>query len=370
LNIAVNTRLLKPDGHKEGLARYTFEILQRLVVLHPEHNFFFFFDRPYSEEFLFAKNVTPVIIRPQARHPVLFYLWFEWALPYYIKKYKINLFFSPDNFCSLSLNIPQILTVHDLVYRVLPETIPFAPRKYYEYYMPKFINKADKIISVSHSVKEDILTLLPQDQFNKVEVIYNALASSFQGKNNIHNRPLSKKYFIVVGSINPRKNTERILKAFNLLLNKTGEDLKVVVVGSIMWKNQKSSPIWNELLSKNKLIHIQGATDDEVFNYIAHAEALVFTSLNEGFGFPILEGWASRVPVITSNNTSMKEIGGDAVLLADPYDVEDISSKMLQVLTDEKLSNTLVHKGSASLSLFSWDKAAKRVGEIINDLIL
>jgi glycosyltransferase involved in cell wall biosynthesis len=365
VNIAINTRLLLAKGHKEGIARYTFEITKRLVALYPHHQFYFFFDRPYSNEYIFADNVKPIIVKPQARHPFLFYLWYEWTVPYYLKKYKIDVFFSPDNFCSLSTSVRQVLTVHDIIYNILPETIPFLTRKYYQYYMPMYVRKANHIVAVSKSVKNDIIAAYPDLDINKINTIYNALPSSFQGVKDAHNRPISKRYFVVVGSINPRKNTERILQAFQLLQDRVEERLKIVVIGSVMWRNQSTSKIWKTLHDNGKLIHIQGASDEEVFNYIAHAEALIFASLYEGFGFPILEGWASSVPVITSDNSSMKEIGGDAVILTNPYDVNDISHKMELILNDVSLSSKMISEGRNALKKFSWDVAAAKIGQII-----
>ena len=92
MRIAVNTRLLL-KGKLEGIGWFTYQTLERMVKDHPEHEFFFFFDRPYDPAFVFAPNVTPVVVHPQARHPILFYIWFEWSIPYMLRKYKIDLFF-------------------------------------------------------------------------------------------------------------------------------------------------------------------------------------------------------------------------------------------------------------------------------------
>ena len=141
---------------QEGIGRYTYEISKNLVLSHPEHEFYFFFDRPYDERYVFAKNVHPVVIRPAARHAILFCLWFELQVPKYLKKYGIDIFFSTDNFLSLHTDCITILTIHDLAYLHIPETIPFSSRLYYQYFMPKFLKKADYLLPVSNAVKEDI----------------------------------------------------------------------------------------------------------------------------------------------------------------------------------------------------------------------
>src|SRR5690606_7224010 len=115
MRIAVNTRLLL-KGKLEGIGWFTYQTLERIVKQHPEHEFIFFFDRPYDRSFVFASNVTPVVLSPQARHPVLFYLWFELGIPRLLRKYKADLFLSPDGFSSLSTKVPTCLVIHDLAF--------------------------------------------------------------------------------------------------------------------------------------------------------------------------------------------------------------------------------------------------------------
>jgi len=113
MNIAVNTRLLLKN-RLEGIGRFTLETFKRITVAHPEHNFIFLFDRNYSEEFIFSSNVTPMVVRPQARHPLLFKIWFEWSVNKALKKCKADLFISPDGYLSLSSKLPAIAVIHDL----------------------------------------------------------------------------------------------------------------------------------------------------------------------------------------------------------------------------------------------------------------
>src|SRR5882757_5578438 len=99
MRIAVNTRLLL-KGKLEGIGWFTYQTLERIVRKHPEHEFIFFFDRPYDQSFIFGPNVKAIVAPPQARHPVLFYLWFEWSIPFLLKLNKVDLFLSPDGFMS------------------------------------------------------------------------------------------------------------------------------------------------------------------------------------------------------------------------------------------------------------------------------
>jgi len=119
MRIAVNTRLLL-KGRLEGIGWYTHQMLERIVRAHPEHEFLFLFDRPYDPSFVFAPNVRPIVAHPQARHAVLFYLWFEWMVPAMLRKYKADLFLSTDGLCSLATRTPPCLVMPDLPSSITP----------------------------------------------------------------------------------------------------------------------------------------------------------------------------------------------------------------------------------------------------------
>ena len=131
MRIGVNARFLL-DGKLEGIGLFTHEVLKRLTKLMPEHDFIFFFDRTPAEKFLYEKNVRGVIIPPQARHPVLWYWWFERSIPSALKKYKIDLFISTDGYLSLNTDVPTILTIHDLAFIHFKEHTPYLVYKYYK----------------------------------------------------------------------------------------------------------------------------------------------------------------------------------------------------------------------------------------------
>ena len=128
MKIAVNTRLLLPDK-LEGIGWVAFETLKRITRAHPEHEFYFIFDRKWDDMFIFSDNVTPVAVSPQARHPFLYYLWFEWSVPHILKKVKADLFLSPDAYLSLRTEVKSIAVFHDLNFEHYPNDLPFLERK-------------------------------------------------------------------------------------------------------------------------------------------------------------------------------------------------------------------------------------------------
>ena len=140
MKIAVNTRLLLKDK-LEGIGWFSYESLKRICIAHPEHEFVFIFDRPYSEEFIFADNVTPVVVGPPARHPFLYILWFEISVAKVLRKHNVDVFLSTDGYLSLSTKVPSIAVLHDLnlkinlmllfsiLYLVLVSVIEFNQRR-------------------------------------------------------------------------------------------------------------------------------------------------------------------------------------------------------------------------------------------------
>ena len=221
MKIAVNTRLLLKNK-LEGIGWFTFETLKRIVTTHPEHDFYFLFDRPFDTSFVFSENVHPLVVWPPTRHPLLQYWWFEYALPKVLRKIQPDLFFSPDAYNSLRLPYKNIMVIHDLNFEHHPDFIPWADRLYYRYFSPLFAKKADKILTVSQFSKKDIHQQygIPSD---KIDVVYNGA--------NLYYRPLSEKekqhirqkigdghpYFIFIGAFNPRKNICRLFQALIFL---------------------------------------------------------------------------------------------------------------------------------------------------------
>lgn len=141
MRIAINTRFLL-TSKMEGFGWYTYEITKRLVENHPEHQFFFFFDRKFDNRFIFGKNIHPVVLPPPARHPILFYLWNEWSVKRALKKYKIDLYFSPDGYLSLNSNVKQISVIHDLGFVHHPEDLPKINARYLNHFFPKYAQKS------------------------------------------------------------------------------------------------------------------------------------------------------------------------------------------------------------------------------------
>ncbi len=367
MRIAVNTRLLL-KGKLEGIGWFTYQTLNHIVRNHPEHEFFFFFDRPYDPQFVFAPNVTPIVVHPQARHPILFYIWFEWSIPMMLRKYKIDLFLSPDGYMSLSTKVPTCLVIHDLAFEHYPEHSVWSHRMYWRHYSPLFAKKAARIVTVSTFSKNDISTRYGIEP-SKIDVVYNGAHDEYKPLTVTERDDVKKKfadgceYFVFAGALHPRKNIVNLLKAFATFKKRQHTNMKLVIVGRMAWKYEEVEQMRAEMPFKEDVRWVGYMNVDELSKVMGGAYALVYASLFEGFGIPILEALQCGVPAIVSNTSSMPEVAGEAGLLVDPADVDDIANKMHLLYKDEALRNKLIANSQQQVKKFDWGRSAVNLWE-------
>lgn len=365
MRIAVNTRLLL-KGKLEGIGWFTAQTLERIVKDHPEHEFIFFFDRPYDPQFVFAPNVTPVVVHPQARHPILYYAWFEWSIPFLLRKYKADLFLSTDGYMSLSTKVPTLLVIHDLAFVHYPEHYVPTHRFYWRHYSPLFAKKATRIATVSTYTKEDISRNYGIDP-EKIDVVYNGAHNEYRPLTHSEREEVKAKYadgseyFVFAGALHPRKNVVNLLKAFISFKKRQKTNMKLVIVGRFAWKYEAVAEMRYTMPYKEDVKWVGYMNVDELSKVIGGAYALVYASLFEGFGIPILEAYQCNVPAITSNTSSMPEVAGDAALLVDPTDPEDIANKMHLLYKDEALRARLIANAPAQVKKFNWQASANKL---------
>jgi glycosyltransferase involved in cell wall biosynthesis len=367
--IAVNTRFLLKD-YLEGYGYFLYENFNRIVKNHPEHEFIFIFDRPYDERFVFAPNVKAVVTGPPARHPLLWKLWYDIRIPLILKKYKAGVFVSCDGFCSLSTSVPQCLVVHDLAFIHYPSFNKRSHLFFYKRYTSKFLNKAKSIATVSEFSKADILAQYKIDA-DKIDVVYSAAKEIFQPiddetKNAVKNKYTEgREYFLYTGAIHPRKNLISLLKAFSIFKKRQQTSMKLVLTGRLAWKYESFTKSLQSYKYRSDVVMPGYVDEEELVKITGSAYALVYPSLFEGFGVPVLEAMQCDVPVITSANSSMQEIAKDAALYADANSHIDIADKMKLLYKDENLRKDLIQKGKLVAQQYSWDKTSKLLWQSI-----
>lgn len=370
MRIAINTRFLLPTK-MEGFGWYTYEVSKRLVEMHPEHQFFFFFDRPYDPSFVFAENVTPILLRPPARHPILFYIWFEWSVRRALKRYKIDTFFSPDGYLSLRTNVRQVGVIHDINFEHFPQDIPPFARAYLRHFFPKFARKADTIITVSDYSKNDIIRTYSVDA-SKVHAIWNGVSEAFRPLGDHECKAIrerltqGKEYFLFVGALHPRKNLNRLLEAFALFKAETKAETELVIVGSELWTHPAFATTVPDTLKDS--IHFTGHLSlHELTEVMAAAKIFTFVPYFEGFGIPLVEAMRCGTPILAGNLTSLPEVAGDAAVYCDPFDVSDIAQQLIALNASSELRAALRLKGIERSQLFGWDQCAAAVSKILFD---
>ncbi len=369
MKIAVNTRLLLKNK-LEGIGWFTYETFSRMVKAHPEHRFYFLFDRPFDPSFIFADNVEPVVVSPPARHPFLHYWWFEHALPRALKKIGPDLFISPDAYNSLASPYKNLMVIHDLNFVHHPGIMPWLSQKYYNYYTPLYAWKASRIVTVSQYSKYDIVKQyeIPAE---KIDVVYNGANETYAPvpedikERTRKERTGGKPYFLFVGALNPRKNVTGLFRAFDLFVEDTGSENHLVVVGEKMFGGAKIKKAYMQMKHRNRVVFTGRLEPEELKNVMGSALALTFVPFFEGFGIPIVEAFRAGIPVITSHLTAMPEVAGDAALLVDPFDAEEIARAMKKITFVADLRKKLVKKGFQRSRVFSWDKTAERFWEAI-----
>ena len=362
MKIVVNARFLIRDK-LEGIGWFSHEVLRRMVEANPEDEFIFLFDRPFDASFIYGPNVRGVKLFPPARHPFLWYLWFEFAVRRFLKRENPDVFFSPDGYLSLSATCSQVMVCHDIAFMHYPQYVPKLVNKYYRYFMPKFLARAQKIITVSEFVKDDLKAVYNTKE-EKVFVANNAAREVF--------KPLEpsaaervretyaggKPYMLYVGAIHPRKNVSLILQGFEHMKSKYPSDLKLVLLGRMAWQTDdferkiKESPVSKDIVLPGY------CTSETLVEITAAAKAMIYVSKSEGFGIPLLEAMRCDVPLVISDQTSLPEVAGDAALVVGINDYEDLGEKMHALNTSEELRERLINKGRNRVSYYTWDRAA------------
>lgn len=369
MNIAINTRLLIKDK-LEGIGWFTYESLKRITTQHPEHHFYFIFDRPYDPDFIFSSNITPIVLSPQARHPLLFWFWFECRLPRLLKQLNPDLFLSPDGYLSLKTGTKSLAVFHDLNFEHYPKDLPFFFRSYYRHFFPKFAKKAIRIATVSEFSRQDIIR-----QYGKshqlIDVVYDGANESYEPltpemiSNTREKYTSGCPYFIFIGSLHPRKNLVNLFKAYDLFRQDHSGVVKLLIVGARKWWTKEISKAFVEMQYANDVVFSGRLNSDELVHVLGSSLALTYVSYFEGFGIPIVEAFRCGVPVITSNVTSMPEVAGDAALLVNPFQPLSIAGAMKRVAEDVSLRQDLIRKGHIRKNEFTWQKTADLLWESI-----
>ena len=299
-------------------------------------------------------------------------IWMQLVLPGILREVKPDLVHFTNYLAPLAGRVPYLVSFHDMTLSLLPRFHTFKKRVLTQSLIPAVARGARMILTPSESTRRDVVRLLRVDP-GRVRVIPYAAAPSFRPVPLAPDRleaahGVRQPYFLYVGTLEPRKNLGRALRAFASVAERLG-DCRFVIVGQRGWR-------YDEVLREAARPALRGRVDllgyvpeDDLPDLYAHALALVYPSLYEGFGLPVVESMACGTPVLTSRSSSLAEIGGEgAALLADPSDEKALADGLVALATDDALRKRLRARGLERARDFSWERTGRETAAVYQEV--
>ncbi|MDP2587000.1 MAG: glycosyltransferase family 1 protein [Candidatus Komeilibacteria bacterium] len=370
MKIAVDLRGLL-SGQLTGVGEYAFNLLKAMLEIDPVNHYLIF-----SSSLKKAALPAEFSNNPRVEH-CHFYCpskLFNFSLKFFNRPRlnrltgPVEVWWFPNlNFWSLDFGCPVVMTVHDLSFAKLPWAYSAKRQLWHQAINPaKKLRQASAIAAVSQHTKNDLVQtygLAPV----MIEVVYPALPefNSIDAADVEQDLVLPDKYVLFLGTLEPRKNIESIIRAFAELAL---PGYSLIIAGGHGWLYQKIYHLAAELKLNNKVKFLGYVTATQKRTLLKKAGLLIWPSFYEGFGLPPMEAMAAGVPVISSANSSLPEVAGDAALLVDPYNIQELKQAISGVLTDDGLRQSLINKGYEQIKKFNWHDSAKKMLKIFESI--
>ncbi len=362
---------------KVGVSVYAFQLLVNFYERVNNQTRFLIYLKEKPKSFLPKpnENFKYLIVGPK-------FLWSQIGLPFYLQTHKKpDVFFSPAHYSPKGIDIPKVITIHDMAYMYFPEE--FLKKDLYKLqnWTEISIHEAKSVIAVSENTKRDLIKFhgLHAEQ---IKVIYNGYERKVQSSTLNQNKygsglsrtdlrsgtgtkfKINNPYILFVGTLQPRKNLKVLISAFKKF-KEFYPDFKLVLTGKKGWLYQNIFDQIKKFRLTEEVIYTDYVSDDELIHLYKNAFCFVLPSLYEGFGIPILEAMSFNCPVISSSSSSLPEVGGNACLYFKAERENDLVDKLKQLRESKKLRDDLIKKGKERLKLFSWQKCADQTLEVI-----
>lgn len=356
-------------NHVDGIGVYSQELFHQLNQLNSVEIEPFVFGKIPDEP---IKNAY--VLHEKYHHHVLTSQFLNQKIQVNPKYFNPDLIHATDHHIPEMKNIPVIATVMDLITFVHPEWVRYRYRHFKNWLFKNKILSADHIITISEYSKHDLMNLfnIPEEKISVTSLGMNERfyqrISEEDKQNTLLKHGLEKDFFLFVGTLQPRKNLESALKAHSLLSPELRKRHPFVIVGNEGWADESLFKKITADEEKGYVRWLKYLDFDEVKALLQSAIALVYVSLYEGFGLPIVEAFASQCPVITSDVTSIPEVAGDAAIQVAPLDIEEINEAMKQLIHSEELRTILINKGLERAKQFSWGNCAKQTLKVYQSL--
>jgi glycosyltransferase involved in cell wall biosynthesis len=366
MRVGIDARLV--HYRQAGISQYTLSLLHQLASMDTEDEFIVLRSR---------KDRSPLLAGDSLYHKGLWtpphHRLEQWLLPVELATVQMDVLHSPDFIPPFRRNCKSVITVHDLNFLLFPDFLTPESASYYGQ-IDQAVRKCDHIIAVSQATKQDVIRLTGAAE-DKITVVYEAADPIYRplddAKLKAHTRDrfgLNRDFGLFVSTIEPRKNVPTLLRAFRQLLDDYHPDVDLVLGGEKGWLSDQVFDLVEELSLSDRTHFLGRVSSQELLGLYNTAQFLVHPAFYEGFGLPPLEAMACGTPAIVSNTSALPEIVGDAALLVDPHDVDELTVAMWRLLTEDSLREQMRQKGLKRARLFSWQKAARETLEIYHHL--
>jgi glycosyltransferase involved in cell wall biosynthesis len=361
-----------------GVGRFVRELVSALIELDHENTYTLMYSLPergYGKPNLpTASNVTgrPYVLSER----ILNLLWYKVGLPLPVDIVggRADLYHFPDFALPPIRRGKSVITVHDLSFLLVPDCAEDGLRAHLERVLPPSVRGADFITADSENTRNELTTLLDASP-SKVEVVYGGVDSRFKPivdpdvlEAARRRYGLDYPFMLYVGTIEPRKNLGRLLRAYTQLRSRHEIKHRLVVAGGLGWLYQDVLREIEDLAAEHEVAFLGRVSDDDLPALYSLCDLFVFPSLYEGFGLPPLEAMACGRPVLCSNTSSLPEVVGDAGVLVSPYDVDGLSNAMADLLAEPEKRAMLGQRGLARARKFTWEASARRLLEVYQKL--
>jgi glycosyltransferase involved in cell wall biosynthesis len=366
MKIAIDVRTILPN--RSGVGNYVLHLIQNLRQVDSEPIYYLLAQKKNMSILgHLAREQNPFLTSFSHENHPLSDFWEHFILPLRLKQMGIHVFHGPASLIPFRKDhCGLIVTIHDLVAFLFPETIPRKYGAYMRYLLRQAVKKADKIIAVSHHTKEDLIRILKVSP-EKIVVIYEASSPIFHpdDRKSVQSRlkqqyGISQKFIYHLGNIEPRKNLIVLLEAFTLVCRELGPEYQLVVSGQKGWLTGSLNRFFKNYSMRDQVFFTGYVPVDHIPLFMNGAELFVFPSLYEGFGLPVLEAMSCGTPVISSNRSSIPEIIGSAGVLVDPTNVRELADRIIELLRNPEERRRLSQLGIDRASQFSWTEAARQ----------
>jgi len=372
MKITIDATGLSP--FRTGTVTYLLEILARwAAVAVPLHQFVIFCTpqtRHHFEELQSDRRFTLALV---SRNKLMQMLWQQTFLPLYLWRHKIDVHWGPGFILPLVKVCPMAVTIHDMTFESLPEVHEPIKRVYFPFMIRRALGRADMVFAVSRSTANDVQRLIPGGA-RRIAVTYlaprtpvNDQVTKLQHKSVNRTLPISdsvtKPYVLFVGTLEPRKNLERLLAAWRELPVEVCDKYHLKVIGVKGWMVDQLEQQSNDTVEV--LGHVSDAALD---SYLSNATCFAYPSLYEGFGLPVIEAMAAGIPVLTSNVGATREIAEGAAVLVDPRSVDSIQAGLAKLLSEPDLRRELSEAGLNRAAQFSWAQTAQATWQALENI--